>query len=226
MTFTNLQHVPTEADLPQEDYLSPRPPASTKRPRRWMTHVVIIYLGWLGHGVFCHALQYRVAAHPLMYFTVWDMFCGWSGWSYRTHVVAEAESGQFYELTPTPWGEYHAYGNLSREHYDNFANHAHRIGLNCLKQTAHEPMIRMHVIEETWSRKFNLPDPLWRQIHEELKQSNTYFSVNAVYQSDGKLLSLRPSFRERHQASWLAASLQGQKGRDRQQMLLGSTFEN
>jgi len=227
MTFRDPQHVPAEAELPEEDNPSPPRPATIKRPRRWMTHVVIfIYLGWLGHGVFCHALQYRVAAHPLMYFTVWDMFCGWSGWSFRTHVVAEAESGQFYELTPTPWGEYHAYGNLSREHYDNFANHAHRIGLNCLKQTVHEPVTRMYVIEETWSKKFNLPDPLWKQIHDEPKQSKTYYNVNAVYQPDGTLLSLRPSFRESHQASWLAASLHGQKGRARQQMLLGSTFGN
>ena len=221
------QDFPANVTLSSEEKPSATQPVPANRRRRWVTHFVIcVYLGWLGHGVFCHALQYRVSAHPLMYFTVWDMFCGWSGWSYRTHLVAEGESGRFYELTPTPWGEYHAYGDLSREHYDNFANHARQIGLNCLKQTAHEPMTRMYVIGETWSKKFNLPDRLWQQIHDEPKVPRTYFNVNAVYQPDGTLLSVRPSFRESHQASWLAASLHGQKRQGGQQMLLGSTFEN
>ncbi|HIK95579.1 MAG TPA: hypothetical protein EYG03_26840, partial [Planctomycetes bacterium] len=100
MTFRN-----SEPDAPQSSQtgvslqLDGNPPAPrrmrVKHLRRWMTHaVIVVYLSWLGHGVFCHALQYRVSAHPLMYFTVWDMFCGWSGWSYRTHVVAEGESGK------------------------------------------------------------------------------------------------------------------------------------
>jgi hypothetical protein len=194
---------------------SPRFPGQSQRRKlkTIATHLFIaVYLSWLGHGFVCHALQYRVAAHPMMYFTVWDMFCGWSGWSYRTHVIAEGESGQFYALTPTPWGEYHPYGNLGREHYDSFGRHAANIGVNCLNQTQHEPMKRLLVIEETWSKKFNLPDPLWHCIHEEPRRPNRYFHVNSVFEPDGRLISRHPSFHETHRASWLAASLRGQSG--------------
>ncbi len=194
---------------------------------RWATHTIIVaYLTCLGHGIVCHALQFRANAHPLMYFTVWDMFCGWSGWSFRTHVVAEGQSGQLYELTPTPWGEFHPYSDLSREHYDSFHNHAWRVGINCLKQTDHEPMTRMYLIEETWSKKYNLPDELWAQVDEEPRESRHYFHVDAVYQPDGTLVQQNSTFHDQHRASWLASSLRGHSDRNRQQILTGPLLSN
>ena len=186
----------------------------------------IVYLGVLGHGLTCHALQYRVNAHPLMYFTVWDMFCGWSGWSFRTHVIAEGESGQFYDLTSTPWDEYHPYSDLGRHHYDSFGNHAGQIGMNCLRQTVHEPILQMFVVEETWSKKFNLPDRLWEQVHDEPRQSHHYFHINSVYHPDGTPLSRNPTFLEQHRTSWLAASLRGQTGPVPEQLAVATSFAN
>ena len=178
--------------------------------RRWAaTAVIVTYLGCLGHGVACHALQFRANSHPLMYFTVWDMFCGWSGWSFRTHIIAEGESGKYYALTPTPWGEYHPYSDLGREHYDSFHNHAWRIGVNCLRQTQHEPITQMFLVEETWSKKFNLRGPLWSRLHEEPPDPHHYFHVDAIYLPDGTLVSRNSTFHDRHRASWLAASLRG-----------------
>ena len=206
------------------------PPAPSKprgRLRRWASHLIIAtYLACLGHGVVCHALQFRANAHPLMYFTVWDMFCGWSGWSFRTHVVAEGESGQLYELTPTPWGEFHPYSNLSREHYDSFHNHAWRVGVNCLKQTQHEPMTRMYLIEETWSKKYNLPEPLWARLHEGPRKVRRYFHVDAIYQPDGVLVQRNSTFHDQQRTAWLKASLRGHSGRPQSQVLTGSLLSN
>ena len=182
--------------------------------KRWRTtgasFVIVGYLGILMHGVVCHALQFRVNAHPLMYFTVWDMFCGWSGWSFRNHIIAEGESGRYYRLTPTPWGEYHPYSNLGREHYDSFRNYAFRIGHNTLKQTQHEPMVRMLLVEETWSKKFNLPSRLWYRLHDAPPDPHHYFHIAAVSSADGRIVRRNSSFHERHRAAWLAASLRGQ----------------
>ena len=195
--------------------------------RRWASVIMIVaYLCFIGHGLFCHAVQYRVNAHPIMYFTVWDMFCGWSGWSFRTHVVAEGASGALYELTPTPWTAYRPFSTLGREHYDYHGHHASRIGVNCLRQTEHEPIVRMFVVEETWSKKFNLPDSLWSRIHEEPRRSHHYFNVNTIHHPDGQLMARHPSFLDRQRTTWLASSLQGRKGQEHVQMTVTSPFTN
>ncbi len=201
--------------LPAQSQAS-SPEARNPSPRKsrpgWFTHLgIAAYLAWLGHGLFCHALQYQPVAHPAMYFTVWDMFCGWSGWAHRNHVVAEGESGQFYRLTPTPWDEYQPYSNLGREHYDAFHNHLKRIGVNCINQTQHEPIIRMYVVEETWSKKFNLPDHLWGRVHDGPKLPQHYFRVNSVHAADGSTLERYLTFHDAHHLKWIAKSVGSQK---------------
>lgn len=219
---TRITSEPTDDDVRPSESSAPR-----SQPFRWLTHTVIAaYLLCLAHGVVCHALQFRANAHPLMYFTVWDMFCGWSGWSFRNHVIAEGESGQFYALTPTPWGEFHPYSDLGREHYDTFHSHARRIGANCLKQTQHEPIKCMYLIEETWSKKFNLPEPLWAQLHEDPPNRQHYFHVDAVFEPDGSLIRMNSTFHDQHRAAWLAASLQGQSRQKQASFLTAPTFSN
>ena len=218
---------PTNDDSPAAASPSPQQTAKRFAMPRWVSHTIIAaYLLCLAHGVLCHALQFRVNAHPLMYFTVWDMFCGWSGWSYRNHVIAEGESGQFYALTPTPWGEFHPYSNLGREHYDSFHSHARRIGANCLKQTDHEPMKCMYLVEETWSKKFNLPEPLWNQLHEDAPDPKHYFHVDAVYRPDGSLITMNSTFHDQHRAAWLSASLRGQSRVKKQPFLAAPALSN
>ena len=53
-----------------------------------------------------------------MYFVVWDMFCGWSAHSSELHLIAEGESGDFYRLTPAPWGDFVPFATAPRQDYD------------------------------------------------------------------------------------------------------------
>ena len=60
--------------------------------KRWAVSLVIVsYLGSLGYGIVCHTLNFNTASHPGMYFVVWDMFCGWSAYANRLHIVGEGE---------------------------------------------------------------------------------------------------------------------------------------
>lgn len=157
--------------------------------KRWLTHLTIVaYLVTLSWGVFAHAFHYGTTAHPGMYFLVWDMFCGWSGYSQRYHIIGEGESGRFYELAPGPWGEIKPYGDLDRRHYDNLGNGAYRIARNTLRHTEHEPMTRIFLVEETWNKKYNLPDRLWDKRYEAPKDPRHYYHVRSVFSADGMVL--------------------------------------
>lgn len=159
--------------------------------KRWGSHLAIAaYLSVLVGGIVTHALQYKEHSHPLMYYVVWDMFCGWTCWEQRTHLIGEGESGQFYELGPGPWGDYHPFSNLSRQHYDPFCSHAFRIADNSLRHTTHEPMARIHVVEESWAKKHNLPPFLAKNL-EPIPlpgQRNTYFHLRKSFSPDGSLI--------------------------------------
>lgn len=160
------------------------------------TGFIAIYLGSLSFGLFAHMLSTWTVSHPVMYYLVWDMFCGWSAYDSRFHVIAEGESQTYYRLTPAPWGEFHPFGHLGREHYDVFNNHAANIGLNVLKHTEHEPISRVFVVEESWAKKFNLPDAVWKTRYSEPKERTSYFRVRGVVLPDGQIT-------EKHD-SWLS----------------------
>lgn len=131
--------------------------------KRWLaTGLIVVYLGALSFGVGCHTFNTGQGAHPFMYFIVWDMFCGWASYASNTHVVAEGESGKYYDLAPAPWGEFQPWGTLGRRHYDAFYNHGGRLAHNVLKNTSHEPITRVFVIEECWPKKYDLPDSIWK----------------------------------------------------------------
>lgn len=155
---------------------------------------IVSYLGVLSWGVAAHALNFHVADHPGMYFIVWDMFCGWNAYEDRTHIIGEGESGRFYELAPGPWGEIKPFGDLQRHHYDPFVNHSASIARNVLRHTSHEPMQRIYVIEETWAKKFNLPDEIWAERYREEKDPHSYFHLRKVLTGDGMLVSSSSSW--------------------------------
>ncbi|MDP7275817.1 MAG: hypothetical protein QF363_10090 [Planctomycetaceae bacterium] len=157
--------------------------------KRWLVSLVIgSYLGSLGYGIACHALDFNTSAHPSMYFVVWDMFCGWSAYSNRLHLVAEGESGRYYQVAPAPWTSFHPYGNLPRHQYDPFLNHTGTVIRNCLEKTRHEPIQRVLVIEEVWAKKYNLPDPIWSRFFDGPRERHSYFQVRQVVAPDGKLV--------------------------------------
>lgn len=157
--------------------------------KRWLTHLVISsYLGILLFGVVAHAAHFLEGSHPGMYFIVWDMFCGWSGYSNRIQVVAEGHSGKFYAVTPTPWKEFHPYSDHGRENYDPFGTHAVTVGLNVLRHTEHEPIQRIFVFEKFWAHKYNLPPHLWATLSETPKQPRTYYHLRSVHLYDGTVV--------------------------------------
>jgi hypothetical protein len=163
--------------------------------KRWLASAFIVaYLSALGCGIVSHAFKFRQNAHPMMYFVVWDMFSGWSAYASRTHVIAEGESGKYYRLTPTPWGEYHPYSNLGRQHYDPFSSHCQRIGTNVLRHTEHEPISRMYVVQEAWAKKYNVPDAVWYRLYEEPKEMHRYYHLRGIYTAQGAAIQLNDSW--------------------------------
>lgn len=154
--------------------------------KRWLaTGFIVVYLGVLNMGILSHMLGYKTGAHPMMYFIVWDMFCGWTAYDARTHIIGEGESGRYYELAPGPWGEFIPWGHLGRHHYDAVNNHTGRVALNTLKHTTHEPMTRILVIEESWAKKYNIPDPVWALRYDDPKDIQKYYRVRSVIMPDG-----------------------------------------
>ncbi|MBI1345369.1 hypothetical protein GC163_03690 [bacterium] len=163
--------------------------------RRWLaTGFITSYLAFLGWGIVSHALKFQVFSHPVMYFTVWDMFCGWQAYESRIHIVAEGDSGTFYELSPPPWGDFAPFGDLARVHYDALGNSFVRIAQNTLKNTEHEPIRRMLVVEECWQKKYNLPEHLWAMRFDEPKDPKSYFWLRATFTPEGDLMYAGPDF--------------------------------
>lgn len=157
---------------------------------------IACYVGALVYGVASYAVGFKVNQSPGMYFFVWDMFSGWAAYEERLKIVGEGESGRFYQLSPPPWGDYRPFGDLSRHHYDSFANHTGSIAANTLRHTKHEPMVRVFVVQEVWSKKYNLPDELWAAKYPEPKEPHVYYHLRQVRDPDGNLMS--------NQTSWFA----------------------
>jgi hypothetical protein len=165
--------------------------------KRWLTHLIIAaYLGSLSYGVVAYAVTYKLSAHPAMYFIVWDMFCGWASHASRLQIIGEGESGKFYELAPGPWGEIRPFGDIGRRHYDTYCLFSPEMARNCLKQTKHEPMVRVFVIEECWPKKYNLPDRVWNYRHAEPKDPHHYYHARIWLDGNGVV--------QRQQQHWLA----------------------
>jgi hypothetical protein len=157
--------------------------------KRWMSNATIAaYLGALAFGLLCHAVTYNTHGHPLMYFVVWDMYCGWSAFESRHHVLAETYDGRHYEVLPAPWGEFHPYQGPGRQHYDAQVRFLPRMAEVVLQHTEHDDIRRVIVVEEAWSKKYNLPDELWPLRHAEQKDKHSYFHVRAVVSQDSDAL--------------------------------------
>jgi hypothetical protein len=162
---------------------------------RWIKHLLIAsYLLALAAGIVAHGLKVGTNSHPLMYFIVWDMYCGWAAHECRIHLVAEGESGTHYEVLPPPWGDFAPFGTVGRQHYDTVHNSIHRMGLNVLKQTDHEPIVRLKVIEESWPKKYNLPEHLWAARFEEPREPMSYFWNSEIFDGEGEVINSVPVY--------------------------------
>lgn len=154
--------------------------------KRWLSHAIIAgYLGILSYGIACHALGYKTAQHMGMYFIVWDMYYAYRGHEVRQHILAEGVSGQVYELTPPPWGEFHPFGHIGRQNYDGGNLFTGRFALNTLRHTQHEPIGRILLVDEVWNKKFNLPEELWAERHEGPRDVRRYYYLRSIYDPTG-----------------------------------------
>jgi hypothetical protein len=161
--------------------------------KRFLSHLGIgAYLVALAIGIFAHAFSLGNSWHPAMYYIVWDMFCGWSFYEGRVEIIGEGESGKFYELAPGPWGDFHPYGRIGRQHYDCYADNAARFAINCLKHTDHEPMTQIFVIEEEFPKKFNLPDKQYEAYYGKPKEFHKYCHRRFVLDPAGQILKTQP----------------------------------
>lgn len=188
--------------------------------QRWLTHLFIAgYVSALGFGLFSHAFSFLKGAHPAMYFVVWDMYCGWSAYENRLHIIGEGASGKYYELAPGPWGDFTPYASCGRQHYDTHAQFAYRLATNTIAHTRHEPISRIMVVEEAWPKKYNLPDALWKLQETGPKVPHSYYHLRAVYAPDGRCVQRANSFLE-HQYELAVAN----NPRLRNDMRKGHTF--
>lgn len=163
--------------------------------KRGFTHLIIgVYLTALAAGLGSHTMGFGHNAHPIMYYFVWDMFCGWSSHEIRYHVIAEGESGTCYQLAPGPWRQFMPYGDLPRVHYDVLGNSHRKMAMNALAQTKHEPIRRVVMVEEVWSKKFNMSDESWASRFDEPKDMMSYFWQRAEMTPEGRVTSAVPDY--------------------------------
>lgn len=161
--------------------------------KRWAAISFIgVYLSALIIGLAAHTLNFGSGSHPVMYYLVWDMFCGWSSYAARVHVLGEGESGKFYELAPGPWGGFKPWGEMDRSDYDIHGMHCASIAMNTLKHSKHEPISRIFVIEESWAKKYDLPPVVWNSRFEEPQQKHTYCRVLVELTGDCQMLRSYP----------------------------------
>lgn len=187
--------------------------------RRAAACFIVCYLGCLAYGLSAHTVGYKVYAHVGMYFLVWDMYCGWSGWETRTQMLAEGESGQFYDVGKQPWGEVCVYGGPDRRHYDTYGLHSYGVAANVARHTEHEPFVRYLIIEEAWSKKYNLPDALWSQRFEEPREPHIYRRIRTVYEGNGSCIAANAAWH-----SWLSTQALGDNPRLQNDLKLRTPF--
>jgi hypothetical protein len=109
-------------------------------------------------------------------------------------VVGEGESGQYYELAPGPWGDFHPFGRIGRQHYDTYCTNGIRIAQNCLKHTAHEPMTRIFVVEQEFAKKYNIPDDQYQAYYGKPKEPRVYSHVRFVLTPEGRVTQSQPNW--------------------------------
>jgi hypothetical protein len=185
--------------------------------RKFAAAFIAVYLAVLGYGLTAHTIGYRTYQNLGMYFIVWDMYCGWNGWETRHHLLAEGESGTYYDMGQGPWGDISVFGDIGRRHYDSGGTHAMRLAKNVANHTDHEPLVRYLLVEEAWAKKYNLPDELWAKRLEEPKEFHSYHRIRAAYDSNGELMIGHPGW-----LSWLAAASISNNPRLRQDVQKGA----
>lgn len=156
-----------------------------------------LYLLALAWGILSHTLSFQQTAHPVMYYFVWDMYTGWSPFESKMQILGRGESGQYYQLSPPPWGGSVPWGSYDRNSYDAEFLRSWKFAGNTLRHTDHEPMQRIYVVEECWPKQFNLRDSFWDQRFGTPKDRRDYFNVVRVYSPTGEIEAEQVPWRSR-----------------------------
>ena len=164
---------------------------------RWKKILVSTFIGgyiaFLSWGIVAHTLHVGASTSTLNYFVVWDMFCGWSAWDSRTHVIAEGVSGQYYDVRE-PWGEFRPFGNVARIQYDSTNQLLPRHISHVLSHSDHEEIARVYVVEEVWPKQHNLPPALYAHYFNRPSDKQSYFHLRGTFTDQGDAMTLFPAW--------------------------------
>ncbi len=192
--------------------------------RRWASAIFISgYILALSWGVIAHAMKFGLVGNTISYYLVWDMFCGWSAYDNRTHIVAEDSSGQFYRVRE-PWGAFTPFSDVDRVNYDVSNNLTPRHIQHVLAHTSHPPIDRVYVVEEIWGKQYNVPDRLWSYNFLEPKEKTSYFNLRAICNARGTLIDSYPSWFTRQTLQAIADNPRLQRESSRGTQYLNTFF--
>lgn len=162
--------------------------------RRWASGLFITaYLTALAWGIIAHTLKVGIACNTLSYYFVWDMFCGWSAYDNRTHLIAEDADGNFYSIRE-PWGAFQPFSNVDRINYDVSNNLLPRHIRHVLDHTKHPPIDRVYVVQEIWPKQFNVPNHLWSFHFDEPKDPISTYNLRAICSASGTPIESYPDW--------------------------------
>jgi len=163
--------------------------------KRWIVNSAICgYLSLLVWGFLCTACQVQLFSVP-MYFFIFNMYSGWSGYDCRMQILGEGQSGRFYVLSPGPWGEFNPYSSrLSRQCYDQEFEYGSILARPGLAHTKHEPILRLFVVEQEYPKKFNLPDAQFEAYYRKPKPQRIYSHLRMVLSPEGEILAQSPTW--------------------------------
>lgn len=161
---------------------------------------IAAYLGILLLGLYMHTFDTPGKRTLPSYLVVWDMFCGWNSYERRLHFIAEGESGRFYDASEVPGRAVTPHGPVARRHFDFHNIFVEEMATHVLARTEHEPIRRIHVVEEHWPKRFNLPENWLGQLANDTKKS--YWHTQAVVGPDGVAIRRSPLWaaNQRHRA--------------------------
>ena len=173
--------------------------AEMSRTGRWCVGLFIgCYLSILTLGIVAHSLKIGLSGNTLSYYVVWDMFCGWNAYDQRTHLIAESESGRYYEVSE-PWEAFRPYGKLGRIQYDVYNHMVSKHIDHILSHTKHEPVNRVFVVQEFWPKQYNLPESLWKQNFGRERDKLSYYHLRAVCNNEGRFVNNYPDWLNQQQ---------------------------
>lgn len=157
--------------------------------RRWIVcSFIAAYVSALGFGIACQTVRMGTGMHPGMYFIVWDMYCGWTAYNHGYRAVAEGVSGTFYDLNPPPWGAFRPFNTLDRLQSITSSDNQARMTRLIARNTKHEPLARMFVVEEAWAKQYDLPEYIWKAHNAIERVPFRYTKIVLTQAGDGEIV--------------------------------------